>query len=52
DFRKVDGSEGAFARELQVYGRTGKPCNKCQQPIKKIIIGGRSTFFCPECQKR
>ena len=51
DFRKVDGSEGAFARELQVYGRTGEPCIKCRQPIKKLVIGGRSTFYCPQCQK-
>ncbi len=52
DFHGVDGSEGAFVRKLQVYGRTGKPCVKCQEPIKKIIIGGRSTFYCPKCQKR
>ncbi len=52
DFRKVDGSEGAFSRELQVYGRDGEPCAKCRQPIKKLVIGGRSTFYCPQCQKR
>ncbi|MCD6534533.1 MAG: bifunctional DNA-formamidopyrimidine glycosylase/DNA-(apurinic or apyrimidinic site) lyase [Deltaproteobacteria bacterium] len=51
DFYGVDGSEGAFARELQVYGRTGKPCVKCGQPIKKLTIGGRSAFYCPQCQK-
>ncbi len=52
DFRQVDGSEGAFARELQVYGRTGEPCIRCNHPIEKITIGGRSTFYCPECQKK
>ncbi|MBN2809995.1 MAG: bifunctional DNA-formamidopyrimidine glycosylase/DNA-(apurinic or apyrimidinic site) lyase [Deltaproteobacteria bacterium] len=52
DFRQVDGSEGAFARELQVYGRTGEPCIICGQPIEKTVIGGRSTFYCPQCQKR
>ncbi len=52
DFRQVDGSEGAFARELQVYGRAGEPCIRCGQPIEKIVIGGRSTFYCPQCQKR
>ena len=51
DFRRVDGSEGAFARELQVYGRTGEPCVACHQPIEKITLGGRSTFYCPQCQK-
>lgn len=52
DFYGVDGSEGAFARELQVYGRTGKPCVACHQPIEKLTLGGRSTFYCPQCQKR
>lgn len=52
DFYGVDGSEGAFARELQVYGRTGEPCSKCCRPIEKITIGGRSTFYCPQCQKK
>ena len=52
DFYGVDGSEGAFARKLQVYGRTEKPCIKCGQTVEKIIIGGRSTFYCPQCQKR
>ena len=51
DFHSVDGSEGAFARELQVYGRTGELCVKCRQPIEKLTIGGRSTFYCPQCQK-
>ncbi|MEA3332722.1 MAG: bifunctional DNA-formamidopyrimidine glycosylase/DNA-(apurinic or apyrimidinic site) lyase [Pseudomonadota bacterium] len=52
DFYGVDGSEGAFARELQVYGRAGKPCVKCGQTIEKLTIGGRSTFYCPQCQKK
>lgn len=52
DYRQVDGSEGAFARELQVYGRAGEPCIICCQTIEKIVIGGRSTFYCPQCQKR
>lgn len=50
DFYGVDGSEGAFALKLQVYGRTGEPCNVCGSPIKKITLGGRSTFYCPKCQ--
>jgi len=50
DFHGVDGSEGAFVLNLQVYGRTGEPCSECETPIKKITLGGRSTFYCPKCQ--
>jgi len=50
DFHGVDGSEGAFFRELLVYGRNGKPCPECGTPIEKIVLGGRSTFYCPKCQ--
>ncbi len=50
DFHGVDGREGAFVLNLQVYGRTGEPCPKCGTAIKKITLGGRSTFYCPKCQ--
>ena len=50
DFHGVDGTEGAFVLNLQVYGRTGKPCSECGTAIKKITLGGRSTFYCPKCQ--
>ncbi len=52
DFSGVDGSEGTFARHLNVYGRAGKVCLTCNKAIiLKTIIGGRSTFYCPHCQK-
>ncbi len=51
DYRRPDGSEGHFARELGVYGRVGEPCPGCGSPIERIVLGGRSTFFCPACQK-
>ncbi len=51
DYRHVDGSEGKFARELQMYGRAGEKCVKCGAVIASCRIGGRSTFYCPECQK-
>jgi len=51
DFHAVDGSEGAFVRKLEVYGRNGEACLKCQKPIERTVIGGRATFFCPRCQK-
>ena len=51
DFRHVDGSQGAFARELKIYGRDGEKCSVCGNVIERIVQGGRSSFFCPECQK-
>ena len=59
DFSQVDGSPGYFAQTLNVYGREGKPCKKCngslQYPlegckISRIIQNQRSTFYCPLCQ--
>lgn len=50
DFHGVDGREGAFVLNLKVYGRTGEPCPECGTAIKKITLGGRSTFYCPKCQ--
>ncbi|MFH0765508.1 MAG: bifunctional DNA-formamidopyrimidine glycosylase/DNA-(apurinic or apyrimidinic site) lyase [Calditrichota bacterium] len=51
DFRLSDGREGEFAQFLKVYGKTDKPCSVCSKPIQRIIQAGRSTFFCPRCQK-
>jgi formamidopyrimidine-DNA glycosylase len=52
DFSGVDGSEGKFARQLNVYGRAGKACLTCNRGIiLKSVIGGRSTYYCPHCQK-
>ena len=51
DFQTPDGTEGYFFRELQVYGREKDACNICQTTIQKIKQTGRSTFFCPKCQK-
>ena len=51
DFQGVDGSEGAFVRTLRVYGKAGEPCPQCGNPISKTVLGGRSTFYCPKCQK-
>lgn len=47
----VDGFSGGFQHELQVYGREGQPCLHCSTLILKIKQGGRSTFYCPQCQK-
>lgn len=45
------GDSGGFQFSLNVYGQTGKPCPRCQTPIKKIKVDGRGTHFCPYCQK-
>lgn len=50
NYRTVDGSEGGFQRSLQVYGKAGASCPRCGGGIQSARLGGRSTFFCPECQ--
>lgn len=50
DFVNSDGQPGYFQQTLNVYGRTGEPCNVCQSPIKSKVIGQRSTFYCTHCQ--
>jgi formamidopyrimidine-DNA glycosylase len=42
---------GAFQNHFQVYGRTGKPCPRCGALIQRIVLGGRSTHFCAQCQQ-
>jgi formamidopyrimidine-DNA glycosylase len=51
DFVGADGSAGYMQNRFWVYGREGKPCRRCRTPIKRIVQGQRSTFFCPTCQK-
>ena len=51
DFLNVDGSEGKFSVNLQVYGRTGEKCFKCGSGIESVKLGGRTSAFCPRCQK-
>lgn len=51
DFHGVDGVDGYFSLQTAVYGREGLPCPRCQQPIRKIVQAGRSTYYCPHCQK-
>ncbi len=45
------GNSGYFQHEHQVYRRTGEPCFRCGSRIRKIVIAGRSTHFCPRCQR-
>jgi formamidopyrimidine-DNA glycosylase len=51
DYVDADGVAGFFQLHHHVYSRTGQPCRVCGQPIKRIVIGGRSTHYCPTCQK-
>jgi formamidopyrimidine-DNA glycosylase len=51
DFLNPDGAPGYFFRELNVYGRAGEPCHACATPIRQVMLGQRSTFWCPHCQR-
>ncbi len=51
DHRRADGSLGDFQHNFQVYDREGQPCPHCKGTVKRIVQTGRSTFYCPSCQK-
>ncbi len=51
DHRRTDGALGDFQHNFQVYDREGEPCPNCEGKIKRIVQNGRSTFYCPNCQK-
>ncbi|HEY6765538.1 MAG TPA: bifunctional DNA-formamidopyrimidine glycosylase/DNA-(apurinic or apyrimidinic site) lyase [Candidatus Sulfotelmatobacter sp.] len=51
DYVNSDGDEGFFQLKHRVYGREGSHCLVCKTPIKRIVIGGRSSHYCPKCQK-
>jgi formamidopyrimidine-DNA glycosylase len=50
DFASPDGELGYFSKRFEVYGREGRPC-RCGGAVKRIVQGGRSTFYCPKCQR-
>ncbi|MCR4404074.1 MAG: bifunctional DNA-formamidopyrimidine glycosylase/DNA-(apurinic or apyrimidinic site) lyase [Candidatus Acetothermia bacterium] len=50
DYRTATGDSGSFQLFLKVYGRGGEPCPRCGAPIEQTSQGGRSTYFCSECQ--
>jgi formamidopyrimidine-DNA glycosylase len=50
DFAKPDGELGYFSKSFHVYGREGEPCG-CGRDVRRIVQGGRSTFYCPACQR-
>jgi formamidopyrimidine-DNA glycosylase len=51
DYVDSDGEEGFFQLQHRVYGREGEPCLVCKTPIKRVVIAGRSSHYCPHCQK-
>jgi formamidopyrimidine-DNA glycosylase len=51
DYVNAEGEPGFFQFEHRVYGREGEPCLVCGTPIKRVIIAGRSSHYCPHCQK-
>jgi formamidopyrimidine-DNA glycosylase len=51
DFHGGDGEPGYFRQQLDAYGREGLPCAVCKKPIKAIVLGQRSTFYCTQCQR-
>ena len=50
-FGRAPGAPDYYEERLRVYDRAGKPCPDCRRPIKRIVQAGRSTFYCPHCQK-
>lgn len=51
DFVDADGEPGEQQAHLLVYGREGEPCKACRATIRRAVQGGRSTFYCPVCQR-
>jgi formamidopyrimidine-DNA glycosylase len=51
DYVDAEGEEGFFQLQHRVYGREGEPCLLCRTSVKRVVLGGRSSHYCPKCQK-
>lgn len=51
-YRTIWNEPGRYGDQLLVYDRAGLPCRRCGAPVRRIVQGGRATFFCPGCQRR
>lgn len=51
DYVDADGEQGFFQLQHRVYGREGEPCLVCGRPIRRVVLVGRSSHYCPKCQK-
>src|SRR3954452_20993643 len=52
DYRDARGEKGSMQDEFLVHTREGEPCPRCESPIVRIVVSGRSTYYCPNCQVR
>ncbi len=52
EYAAPDGTPGGMQHEFHVYGRESEPCDRCGHAIERTVIGGRGTWFCPQCQRR
>ena len=52
DYVMVNGASGRNASALIAYGQAGRPCPRCGTPLRRIVLGGRGTTYCPTCQRR
>ncbi len=52
DYRDLRGERGSMQDEFLVHTREGEPCLRCGEQIRRVVVSGRSTYFCPGCQKR
>jgi formamidopyrimidine-DNA glycosylase len=51
DYVDAEGLPGSYQQKHQVYGRTGETCYRCGTTIRRIVVGGRGTHYCPRCQR-
>jgi formamidopyrimidine-DNA glycosylase len=51
DFQDSNGEPGYFVQKLFVYDRAGQPCRRCTAAIRRVVIGQRSSYYCPKCQR-
>jgi formamidopyrimidine-DNA glycosylase len=51
DYVDADGEEGFFQLKHRVYGREGEPCLVCRTAVRRVVLAGRSSHYCPKCQK-
>lgn len=52
DYIDIEGRPGNYLQRLRVYQKNGEPCPRCGTPIRRVVIAGRSSHFCPRCQHR
>lgn len=52
DYRDAEGVPGEFQQRHRAYGREGKPCFRCRAAIRRTLVAGRSSYYCPVCQKK